>query len=192
MEVEAMVYRTFGPDAEVYGAAMLAFVTSINYPNFHTIMEKHGVVHVDPERWYPQQLWLDIFSDIASQHGGSADLVSIGMKLVDTAPMPPEMKALPFKDIMLGFDRGSYRMNNRGKDIGGIETVVISDTHLVMIDKTPYPDDFAYGAYYAMARRFLPRGTAFSVKYDESIPRREHGGQATHVHISWTVLEESE
>lgn len=184
-----MVYRAFGPDAEVYGAAMLAFVNSINYTNFHSIMEQHGVVHVDPERWYPQQVWLDIFSDIASQSGGSSNLVSIGMKIVDTAPMPPEIKSLPFKEIMLGFEQGSYRMNNRGKDIGGIETVVISDTHLVMVDKTPYPDDFIYGAYYAMARRFLPRGTDFSVKYDESIPRREYGGEATRVHISWTLPE---
>lgn len=180
-----MKYQTFGPDSEVYGAAMLAFVISINYTNFHTILEKYDVVHIEPEKWYPQQLWLDIFSDISSQPGASANLVSIGMKIVDTAPMPPEVQALPFKDIMLGFNQGSYLANNRGKDIGGIETQILSDQHILMIDKTPYPDDFVYGAYYAMARRFLPKGTKFTVKYEDDTPRREFGGEATRVHIMW-------
>jgi hypothetical protein len=128
---------------------------------------------------------LDVFSDIASQPGSSSNLVSIGMKIADTAPVPPQIQELPFKEIMMGFNDGSYLANNRGSDIGGIEKQVVDDKHIIMIDKTPYPDDFVYGAYYAMARRFLPQRTQYTVKFDEHSPRRENGGDATRVHIMW-------
>jgi hypothetical protein len=180
-----MEYTTFGPDAEVYGAAMLAFIQSINYGNFHAIMEDHGVKEVNPQKWYPQQLWLDIFTDIGSRPGGSSDFVSIGMKIAETAVVPSEVEDIPFVDLMQAFDAASYRANNRGEDIGGIETEVVSDNHIIMIDRTPYPDDFVYGAYYGMAKRFLPKGTMFTVAYDEDTPRRDKGGDATLVHIKW-------
>ncbi len=178
-------YKTFGPDAEVFGAAMMAFVKSINYTNFSQILAHHGLETINPNSWYPQQVWLDVFSDIANRPGFSTDLVSIGMKIVETAVMPPEVQSLPFMDVALSFNQGSYLANNRGKDVGGIEAQVIDPHHVVMIDRTPYPDDFVYGAYYALARRFLPN-TTFTVKYDEQIPRREQGGTETRVHIQWS------
>jgi hypothetical protein len=178
-------YKAFGPDAEVYGAAMLAFVKSINFTEFEAILHEHGLHEIEPERWYPQQVWLDIFSEISSQFNSSPNLVSIGMKIAETAPVPPEVQALPFEQIMLGFNEGSYLANNRGKDIGCIEASLLEAKHLLMTDKTPYPDDFVYGAYYGMAKRFLPRGTKFTVKYDERTPRREQGGSETPVHIIW-------
>lgn len=180
-----MKYTAFGPDAHVYGAAMLAFVESINYANFSNILASHGLTHIHPTEWYPQQVWLDVFSDIASATGGTLDLISIGMKIADTAAMPPQVQQMPFADIMLGFNDGSYLANNRGKDIGGIETRILGEGHILMIDKTPYPDDFVYGAYYGMARRFLPVDSQLTVEYDEEVPRREHGGEATLVHILW-------
>lgn len=180
-----MQYKTFGPDAEVLGGGMLAFIESINYDNFSSILETHGVDNINPNEWYPQQVWLDVFSDIASQPGSSSNLVSIGMKIADTAPIPPEALTLPFQEVMLGFNDGSYFANNRGKDIGRIDVEILDEKHICMIDKTPYPDDFVYGAYYATARRLLPRGTDFTVKYDETIPRRGNGGDATRVHIIW-------
>lgn len=178
-------YKIFGPDAEVFGGAMLAFVQSINYQNFKTVLERHGVKDIDPNTWYPQQMWLDIFSDISRTPDASSNLVSIGIKIAETAPVPPQVQALPFQQIMLGFNDGSYLANNRGKDIGYIETQIIDDQHILMVDKTPYPADFVYGAYYGMARRFLPKGTDFTVKFDADVPTREKGGDATLVHIMW-------
>lgn len=180
-----MQYKTFGPDAEVLGGAMMAFIESIHYTDFSTILERHNIEKIEPQRWYSQQLWLDVFTDIANQPGGSSNLVSIGMKIVETAPMPPEAAELPFTDIAMGFNEGAYLTNNRGKDIGGIEAQVVAPGHVVMIDRTPYPDDFVYGAYYALAKRYLPSGSDFTVSYDEHVPRRDNGGTETRVHITW-------
>lgn len=171
-------YQTFGPDAEVYGPAMLAFAQSINFMNFSAVLRAHGLSEIR-DAWYPQQMWLDVFNSINS----GDDLVSIGMKIIDTAVMPPHLLEMPFEDFMQHFD-DNYRANNRGADIGGIECVIAGHNHIIMVDKTPYPDEFVYGAYYALARRFL-KGRHFTVAYDPNMPRRGQGGDATSVHITW-------
>lgn len=43
-------YKAFGSDAEVFGGAMLAFVTSINHTNFSDIMAQHGLDKIYAER----------------------------------------------------------------------------------------------------------------------------------------------
>lgn len=174
-------YETFGPDAEVLGSAMLAFVESMNYGNLMVILEQHNLTTIEPDRWYPQQIWLDVFSDVAS----TEDLVSVGMKIVNTAKMPPELETLPFIEIMSNFNQGSYLANNRGADIGEIAIEVVDDNHIIMIDKTPYPDSFVYGAYYAMARKYLPKNYQFTIRYDSKVKRRSEGGTETRVHIEW-------
>lgn len=180
-----MKYKTFGDDAEVLGQAMLAFVQSVNFDEFQKILEQHNLNKIDPEKWYHQQIWLDVFNDIDQKKGASSNLVSIGMKVIETMATPPEFDNMPFLDQLRAFG-GAYQANNRGKGIGEIQTEVLSDTHVIMHDGTPYPDDFVYGAYYAMARRFLPEGTQFSVYFDETAPKRKDGAKESLVHIKWT------
>jgi hypothetical protein len=38
---------------------------------------------------------------------------------------------------------------------------------------------------YGLAKRYLPDGTVFQVKYDDEAPRREEGGKETLIHIIW-------
>ena len=65
-------------------------------------------------------------------------------------------------------------MQHRNGDVGEERAEKLGDKHLRLIMKTPYPDDLAYGVVWGMARRFLPTGTHFTVKYDEAAatPRR--------------------
>lgn len=171
-------YRVFGPDAQVYGPTMAAFYKSINFDNFEAILKENGISDIKDE-WYPQQLWLDIFNQIES----SEDLVSIGMKITETAHMPHHLLSMPFQEFMHHFN-DNYRANNRGADIGSINCIVVEHNHIVMVDKTPYPDEFVYGVYYSLARQFLA-GSNFKVTYDPDIPRRGAGGKETRIHITW-------
>jgi hypothetical protein len=177
-------YQAFGPDAEVYGQAMLAFTQSIHYTSLQPILARHNVAKIDPQHWYPQQIWLDVFNDIQTSDHSTSSFVSIGMKIAETAlpQLPPE---LPFTELMLRFGEISYRAHNRGADIGYIDARVQNDQHITMFDCTPYPDEFVYGAYFGMAKRFLPAVRRMSVYYDEELPRRETGGKSTIVHIEW-------
>lgn len=171
-------YHVFGPDAYVYGPAMTAFYKSINFHNFEAVLKENGMSNIKDE-WYPQQIWLDIFNQIEA----SEDLVSIGIKVIETMQIPDHMFAMPFHEFMQHFD-GSYRATNRGKDIGSIDCIVVDHNHIIMVDKTPYPDEFVYGGFFALARKFLA-GSAFTVIYDPQIPRRGEGGTETRVHITW-------
>jgi hypothetical protein len=42
-----------------------------------------------------------------------------------------------------------------------------------------------YGMAYGMAKRWLPRGTHFSVRYDPNIPNMDNGGEVTIIHVKW-------
>jgi hypothetical protein len=177
-------YKVLGPDAEVLGGAMLAFVASMHSPNFKAILATHGLHDIYADLWYPQPMWMDVFNNIANRSEANCDLVRIGMNIVDTAPFPPEIQALSFVDIMMRANE-NYLRNNRGRDIGSVRPQVLHDTHLVMIDRTPYPNDVVYGAYYATAHRFLGADAALKVTFDEARPRRDQGGRDTRVHIVW-------
>ncbi len=177
-------FTTLGPDAYVLGQAMMAFIQSINFTNFQPILSRYNLAKIEPQKWYPQQIWLDVFNEINTNRNSSDNLVSIGMKVVETAQYPPEFESwsLIRQITMMG---EIYVMNNRGADIGKITPEIVNDNHVIMHDSTPYPDDFVYGAYYALARRFTAPNFKFSVKFDENIPRRGQGGDATLVHIMW-------
>ncbi len=177
-------FTTLGPDAQVLGQAMDAFIQSINFTNFQAILSQYNLTKIEPQKWYPQQIWLDIFNEINASGNSTENLVSIGMKVIETAQYPPDFESWPIirQITMMG---EIYVINNRGADIGKITPEVVSDNHVIMHDSTPYPDDFIYGAYYALARRFTPAGSGFVVKFDENIPRRGQGGDVTLVHIMW-------
>lgn len=180
-------YEAFGPDAEVLGQNVLAFVECTNSDNIRPFLERHGLDEIDPERWYPMQDFLDVLNDMENEVGGAAalDFVSIGLQLIETAVFPPEVDELSLEEIMLGWNE-SYQLNNRGAHIGDFDTELVVDKHLKITTRIPYPDDYNYGVFYGAAKRWLPENTPFTVYYDEEAPRRDiDGSQSTIVHIEW-------
>jgi hypothetical protein len=77
-----------------------------------------------------------------------------------------------------------YLMQHRG-DTGEERVEKLGDQHMRLTMRTPYPDDLPYGVVWGMARRFLPEGTQFLIKYDETEPHRDLGGEYTVLDISW-------
>lgn len=179
-------YKALGPDAEVYGKAILVSTEALSYRLFKPILEKHGLAPINSNHWYPQQTWLNVFSDLSRLDNSiSSYMISIGIKIAELAYIPPKVEALPFDKAMMGVTEYYYWANHRGTNIGFIDVQKIGDKHLMIIDGTPYPDGLVYGMYYGMTRRFLPKGTPFTVRYDEKEPRRETGGRLTIIHIKW-------
>jgi hypothetical protein len=178
-------FKAFDPDSEVIGQQMLAFVQCVNQAEIMPYLEKHGLATIIPDKWYPLQSWLDVLRDLSSDRGGNAmfDLVSIGMKLVDTSVSPPGAEQIPF-DEALGMVNAVNRLNHRNGDIGEYIIERVGDQHVQVIARVPYPDDFLYGMFYGGTRRFLPPGTRFTVHYDDA-PRRSQGGETTILHIEW-------
>jgi hypothetical protein len=42
-----------------------------------------------------------------------------------------------------------------------------------------------YGIIYGLAKRLLPAGIQFSVKYEEGQPNRDRGGDKSIIHVRW-------
>ncbi len=179
-------FQSFSPDCESIGQGMMMFMSAITVDEFEDILEKHGLKQVELEKWYPQQNWLDVLNDIAASEAGNASqmFISIGMKVIETAKFPAEISNMDIHTL-LSIWNNVYQTNHRGTDIGGMEYTKIGDKHIQMKIRIPFPDDLEYGVYWGIARRFLPPGTNFAVTYDENVPRREHGGTHTIIHINW-------
>jgi len=180
-------YKSFDPKAEVNGYSMLGFIQCLRKEDIRPYLEAHNLSQIDPAGWYPVQNWLDVMSDLAEERPGQAmfDFVAVGMKLIETTHWPPEFDTLPLLQVLAGANESYTKDQHRGGDVGEIVQEVISPKHVIQRARTPYPDDFWYGCFYGILRRYLPPGTHFTVYYDEDIPRREQGGEETVVHMKW-------
>lgn len=179
-------YVVHAEENEVLGQVLIALLQNLRQKDGVSFLQKYGIEDIDPEAWYPLQVYLDVFNDIMKFNPGeaSANFVSSGMQVIDTAVFPPDFDSLPFVDIMRNFN-AAYRLNNRGPEIGEMVAEFVDDKHVQIVSTIPMPDDFNYGVLYAAARRFLPPGTSFTVYYDPEIRARDQGGDVTITHIRW-------
>jgi hypothetical protein len=180
-------YQAFDPTAEVVGRSILGFVQCTQYDEIAPYLEKYGFAHVDPKSWYPMQTWLDVLTDIAAARTGMEtmfDFVSIGMKLAEVVPLPAEYDKLPFNEALLATGAKGYQLNHRG-NAGEQSVMLAGDKHIQVRIRCPYPDDMFYGFYYGLARRFMPRGSNFTVSYEDSTRRHDQGGEVTVLNITW-------
>jgi len=174
-------YQVFHPDHESKGQTLIDLANAIDAEEFLPILEKHGLTSIDPDSWYPQQRQLDALSEIAELSGGMYDLVSLGLKMAETAAMPPQFETLSLQEVLMHGDI-AYRMTDRGTDPGDVKAEILNDKHFRITLRVPDPDDLWYGIVYGYMRRFSPKGTRFTVYYDQDIPRREQGGKVTVIH----------
>jgi hypothetical protein len=172
------------PNAEIIGQNVLAFVQNLRAEEVQPFLKKHGLENVDPEKWYPLQDWLNVLNDIQREGEAMSDFVGIGMAIAETAPLPPETEGMNLEQFF-GLLNPSYQMQHRSGDVGKIESEKVGDKHIKVTVDVPYPDDLEYGTAYGFAKRFLPKGTRFVVKYDEKQTRKDHGGENTIIHVTW-------
>lgn len=176
-------YKLFHSDHEYLGQVLLDLENAVGGDRVRKIFEKHGLTNIEAQAWYPAQKFLDSLIDMSSGSVPMMDFVSIGLKQVEMAIMPPEFASLPLIQILGSMD-AAYHLNNRGTDIGEIKCDVVDDKHVKMIFRVPQPDDIWYGVSYGYMRR-LAGGVRFTVTYDKETPRRDHGGEVTIIHIKW-------
>ncbi len=168
---------TCDPNVEAIGQVMLAFINNLQAEEIEPVLKKHNLTDVDPESWYKAQQWLDVLNEL-----GSVDYVAIGLQTAQHVILPPGLENLTYLQIMTKWDE-IYQFQHRGGDIGGLTVEQITPTHYRAEWKIIYPDDMAYGVAFGFARRFLPKGTVFTLKYDPDFTRVDDGGEKTVLHI---------
>jgi hypothetical protein len=178
-EIEMAQYTAYSPQAEVNGTAVLSVISAVD-PWLRPVLDRCGFATVDSQAWYPQQRFLDALQTIESQGGDI--LVQIGMKLMDATILPQEIQKMEDALLHLDWIYRRYHRNDRESrwqvtmDVSGCATCVSC---------TAYPPDLEYGMLYALARRFRPRRTKFSVKHITRGVCRQHGGDCCTYQVRW-------
>jgi hypothetical protein len=150
-------------NAETLGAALMLFFENILAETIRPILEKHGIETLEPDQWYPMQLILDVEKDIVdSPLYGNESLVALGMKAIDTAPFDPSIttieQAIAALDTIV-----NYASRNIPEGFG-YHLVESRPGYILVTENMPFPDDAIYGYLWAVARRFKPHNTTFTIQ----------------------------
>ena len=177
-----MRHLTCDPNVEVIGQTTKSYLENIRGEYTRPIIEAHGLTDIDPNEWYPAKSMLDAMNELAQQPDFTSSLVAIGLKIAENLFIPPQIAS--FDQILEGLDV-AYHSAHRNGDIGHVRGEKVEDGYYRVYLEDIYPDDMTYGIIYGLAKRLLPSGTQFSVKYDEGQPNRDRGGDKSIVHVRW-------
>lgn len=173
--------------AEVSGSSMLPIIQSIG-EIAAPVLHAHHLDHVQPDEWYPQQEFLDVFYDLSQgSYQATFNLVAVGMRIGDQAQFPPEVDSI---EAILHTLDASYHRNNRDQ-VGGWDVYATAPNEMICISSTPYPADLEYGMVYSLVRRFRPVGVNFTVYHEPDIegePNRKNGGDRCMYRVVWDAL----
>jgi hypothetical protein len=151
------------PNAEIIGQAMLGIVNNLRHDELLPLLTQYGVEKIDPERWYPQQIFLDIYRDMQDgKINSSENMVAIAVKIVETAVFPPGINSV---ETMIQAISMIYKSNIRNvPETEGYWGEIVGPGHAVVKDNSPYLPDSTYGFIWALVKRFRPEGSQFVVR----------------------------
>jgi hypothetical protein len=151
------------PNAEIIGQAMLGFINNLRYDDLIPLLQQYGVDKIDPDRWYPQQIFLDIYRDMQNgKINSSENMVAIAVKIVETAVFPPGINSV---ETMIQAMSMIYKANIRNvPETEGYWGEIVGPGHAIVKDNSPYLPDSTYGFLWALVKRFRPEGSKFVVR----------------------------
>lgn len=176
-------FKAYSARVEVNGQTILSIVNGMGA--MKTLALKYlasaGLTDIEPEGWYSQQAWLDVFSMI-SQKVGKNTLKAIGKSIPESAKFPPEIQdihsALASIDV-------AYKMNHRNGNIGFYNYSKVSDNEAMLHCQNPYPSEFDEGIIEAMAEKFAQPGQLPRAFLDDGKETRRNGAKSCTFIIKW-------
>ncbi len=165
-------FVAFDPNVEVSGASILSVVAALG-EDIRDLLAAYGITELTPNSWYPQQMWLDAFREIAEGDlDNMFDLVNVGIQTPQNAFWPQDIQSV--EEALQSLNE-AYHMNHRGGEIGYYEAIPLEDGGIKVICENPYPCDFDYGLIYGVVRMYAPEDAQIVVEHDPEGPCRKHG-----------------
>jgi len=174
-------FTPLSDDYEALGIVLMGTLNCINAENIRPYLEKHGLDHIDPNAWYPYQRMLNVYNDMLAAGSHMFDFVSIGMKLAEVLPPTPGNS---FRERLGNFS-GNPSGLVRASDYGYIRTEFTGEKSAKIFCRQGTPDDLLYGMFYGLIKRDLGEKGRFTLKYDNSVTRRDDGGDHTVFIVEW-------
>ncbi|MEP7286550.1 MAG: hypothetical protein ABI947_12365 [Chloroflexota bacterium] len=165
------------PDAEVFGGALLGVIENIRADEIRPYLQKYNLESLDANRWYPEQLILDFQRAIVESRVNSTDnLVAMGMKGIDSAKLPPEVKT-----IEQALNALSTMFHTIHRNIPPEETLTVVESKpnfILLVENTALADDILYGYLWGIVKRYRPANASFSVTRVENPVADDYPGTA--------------
>lgn len=171
---------------EVWGASILGCLQGLERAGLpidyaRALLAGGGLVELEPEGWYPQQPYLDLFRALEAQFGEGA-LRVMAAQVPDTSRFPPGIQTL--EQAMQSLDI-AYQLNHRGGAIGRYACLPLGHRALELTCDTPYGCAFDLGILDALVTDFAPPGSRPVVTHAPGTPCRRLGGEACTYLVNW-------
>ncbi len=154
-DFKAAFYQSSRPEAEYLGIILLTLTQNLRADVILPVLKQHNMENIEADKWYPQQLVLNVIRDIERRFTFE-ELVAIGMRVIEVAPMPPFINTI--EAALATLDAGHHATTRYIHPEEGIKIEKVSDTHFRVISNVPTPAFLAYGTVWGMARRFKGKG----------------------------------
>lgn len=119
---------TCSPSVELLGQNIIAWEHNLQVDETRPIMEKYGLVNLDPDKWYPCIKFMDAMNEITKYPNMVSNFVAIGMEVGRIVPAPPHLTDPGLGDMLMSWD-GIYQYIHRNGHVGKIACDKLSDTH---------------------------------------------------------------
>ncbi len=159
-------FSALSPSAEVKGRTMRAIIEGMmNKDVAWAILAKYGITEIDPEKWYPEQSWLDAFTDIASELGDAA-LFAIGKEV----PEVLDLSIINVKTAREAIEKLNelYQAHHRGGDSGEYIITDLDDNSARIISRNPRPCAYDMGFLKAYIERYN-NGKPVSITHEDDM-----------------------
>jgi hypothetical protein len=152
--------------AEVTGHTLQAYSSSVDADVILPLLPKHGLNRVHPEKWYPQQSWMNILRDMYAVPGGKTALVAIGKQIARTAALPPDVDSIP--KALQGLNTIHHHHLRNAPSEEGYTIQQEAERHYRVYHNTPNPLDTIYGLLCGLVERFRQPGESFCIQQIEN------------------------
>jgi hypothetical protein len=180
------IFEAYSPHVEVFGQTVGCFIYGI--PGYEAYMaellQRNGIPDLQPDHWYPQQLWLNAFREVSKNFGPNT-LFTLGKSIPSHAAF-----RLEFTDLEAALQAVDkvFQLNHRNGYTGcyRLSEFDALNKEAVMECKSPYPPDFERGVLVGMVRKYKP--AAGAVAKVEPLPGRqldEEGEEVRRFRIKW-------
>ncbi len=171
--------------AEVSGIILLAYLNNLESTVTEPILAEYGFEadKMDAEKWYPNQMFLDIEKTIFDAAGGQNALVAIGKSAAENYIPPAGVKTL--EDAIESLP-DVYTSNQRNLPEGyGWLIEKVAENHYVFTNNTGTTNHGAYGYVWALCNK-MNKG----YKHLRVIPRNgfiDESTEPTIIDITWDL-----
>ncbi|MBN2305877.1 MAG: hypothetical protein JXQ72_15445 [Anaerolineae bacterium] len=150
------------PNAKMIGAGMLSIFEAMG-ETAKPYLVKHGLDPLEAEKRYALQQYIDTLYDILENEPNvMSNMVGIGIYIVDTAHLPPDMdtleKALNSLEVIW-----QMHTQNAGQNW---DCNKVDDSTFLVTNQGPIPPDVEYGVVYGFVRKFAGH-RSFTVEYED-------------------------